>query len=181
MTTATFTVKSNAVRAARKALGAEAVPGADFHLVSTNGLWAWVAGAEPASAPAKARKETLAEREDRTEALMAASCRDAMVSDAAAVRKVEVAALPAPPAPVRETEKAAKRRKAAGGEAPVANKATTLVQLASRPQGVTMDEIKALTGWTKFGGFYDALKRAGLKAKSEKVDGVLTYKAVAAG
>ena len=28
--------------------------------------------------------------------------------------------------------------------------------------GITMAEVKAMTGWTKTGGFYGAIKRAGL-------------------
>src|SRR4051794_14284163 len=52
----THSKKSNAVRAARKELGAEAKPGVDFNLVQGGGGgWAW----EPAIAPIKAQDAPL--------------------------------------------------------------------------------------------------------------------------
>lgn len=45
--TTTYSAKSAAIRAARSALGPEAIPGADFHVTEAEGRWAWSEGAAP--------------------------------------------------------------------------------------------------------------------------------------
>lgn len=41
-------------------------------------------------------------------------------------------------------------------------KAAALVTRACSPEGITNAEIRELTGWTKIGGFFGAMKRRGL-------------------
>lgn len=61
-TNPTFSSKSNAVRDAKKKLGAEAIAGTDFHLVSKGDRWFWSAGTgelsgNPGELPAKETRE----------------------------------------------------------------------------------------------------------------------------
>ncbi|GEP00510.1 hypothetical protein [Methylobacterium haplocladii] len=48
------------------------------------------------------------------------------------------------------------------GRAPK-GKTRLVLEAATALDGVTTTELKALTGWTKFGGFYNAVEAAGLK------------------
>lgn len=76
------------------------------------------------------------------------------------VERVNIAALPAPPVPVKTARKA-KAPGEATGSGP--KKSELLLARAKSAEGITNEEIKALTGWTKLGGFFDAVKRAGLQ------------------
>lgn len=46
------------------------------------------------------------------------------------------------------------------------SKAGALVELAKREEGVTADELREASGWTKLGGFYGAVQRANLDLHS---------------
>lgn len=67
--TETYSAKSAAVRAARKALGAEAIPGTDFRLVQSGERWGWSGFPDPEKGGADLAR---AEGRDRYKAEIAA-------------------------------------------------------------------------------------------------------------
>lgn len=54
-------------------------------------------------------------------------------------------------------------------------KAAICVQLATRPEGCTADDVRAATGWVKTGGFNHAIRRAGLTLRKERTGRIVRY------
>ena len=156
-----YTLRSNAVRAARKALGADAQAGEAFTLAQVEGGWSWAAVVAPAPAP----KPTPAP------AVVRLPVRSPDGGDAwRALYEVK-----APKAePVEDDEPAEAAPKAPRG------KSAALVAAASSPEGITNAQIKAMTGWTKLGGFFGAVKRAGLVLNRQRENGDTRWFAVQA-
>ena len=61
----------------------------------------------------------------------------------------------------------------------VATKVAELLRLVQTPEGLSEPQLKSITGWSKFGGFYAAVKNAGLTLRREKKDGVNVWYATA--
>ncbi len=124
--TKTYSSKSNAIRAAKAELGAEAAEGVDFHLaLHDRGRFSFTAGPEPVKA-AKAKAPRVA--------------------------------------------------KAPGdAPAPLKGKAADLVAKLMSNEGITTEEVRAMTGWSKIGGFYGAAKRAELVLHSVRGQGTTQY------
>lgn len=155
----TYTNRSNTIRAARKVLGATAQVGRDFTVSPVEGgfTWAAVAAPEPAPAPAPAIIRVPVVSPDGGAAWRALYEQRAPQAE-----------------PVEDEEPAETAPKAQRG------KSAALVAAAARPEGVTNTEIKAMTGWTKLGGFFGAVKRAGLVLNRKRENGDTTWFAMAA-
>ena len=54
-------------------------------------------------------------------------------------------------------------------------KSAICVELASRPEGCTTDDIRAATGWAKTGGFNHAIRRAGLVLRKVREGRTMRY------
>ena len=155
----TYTNRSNTVRAARKVLGAAAQVGQDFTVSPVEGGFTWTAVTAPEPAPAPAP----------------AIIRVPVVSPDGGAAWRALYEQRAPKAePVEDEEPAEAAPKAQRG------KSAALVAAAARPEGITNTEIKAMTGWTKLGGFFGAVKRAGLVLNRKRENGDTTWFAVAA-
>lgn len=213
MTTKTYSSKSNATKAARKALGDDA----RFTTDKTAHGWTWApfdssaltgghGGAIDPTADQVADFDAVEAEMDRLDAAEADAARTG--SDLAAVFESATAEQPAPIAKAQQAIDAALvvdgvtfpnlaranqarqakvgRERAARAGFPKAgavktvtpaekapSKATALVELAKRPEGVTADELREASGWSKLGGFYGAVQRAGLELQSMR-DGSTT-------
>lgn len=176
----TFTNRSNCVRAARKELeDTQARDGVHFTVTEADGKFSYslikfrpcvvkgveaieiaVAAGDPLEIPAVLRRPmpTGAELEEMEKRLagFAKTC-----------------------GPNREIVS----RKSAGpksGKAPRETKIGAVLEKAKTAGGVTVEEIHAMTGWKKIGGFFGAAKRAGLTLARTREDKVTTYRASAA-
>lgn len=186
MTSRTYTNRSNAVRAAKSALGASAMSDVHFRIEPVGEEFAWIeldlqtglAKADASEGGATVHHVevrapvTVEAKPDALDVLDAPTRTDsapALVFDANdplvvggrrygnATRAAEARkALEAKAAKVEKANKP-KAEKAPSGP----SKADALVEAALRDTGVTPEEIRAMTGWTKLGGFYGAVKRAG--------------------
>lgn len=200
MTTKTYSSKSNATKAARKALGENA----RFTTDKTPTGWTWAALAD-ASAQAgdfdavEAEMERLDAAEadaQRTGSDLAAVFESATTEQPAPIAKAQAAiddALVVDGVTFPNLARANQARQAKVGRERAARagfqksgavkvtttaekapgKATALVELAKRPDGVTADELREVSGWSKLGGFYGAVQRAGLELQSMR-DGSTT-------
>ena len=149
----TYTNRSNTVRAARKVLGAAAQIDRDFTVSPVEGGFTWAAVAAPE--PAIIRVPVVSPD--------GGAAWRALYEDKAPEAE-----------PVEDEEPAEAAPKAQRG------KSAALVAAAARPEGVTNAEIRAMTGWTKLGGFFGAVKRAGLVLNRKRENGDTTWYAVAA-
>ena len=143
---ATYTNRSNTVRAARKVLGAAAQVDREFIVTSVVGGFTWTAITRVPVVSPDGGAAWRALYEDKAP-------------------KAE---------PVEDDEPAEAAPKAQRG------KSAALVAAAARPEGVTNTEIKAMTGWTKLGGFFGAVKRAGLVLNRKRENGDTCWFAVPA-
>lgn len=143
---ATYTNRSNTVRAARKVLGAAARVDREFVVTPVEGGFTWTAIIRVPVVSPDGGGAWRALYEDKAP-------------------KAE---------PVEDEEPAEAAPKAQRG------KSAALVAAAARPEGVTNTQIKAMTGWTKLGGFFGAVKRAGLVLNRKRENGDTTWFAVAA-
>ena len=73
-----------------------------------------------------------------------------------------------PAEPIEDHEPVVER---VASKVPRRDKSAALVAVASSTAGITNTEIRELTGWTKFGGFHDAVKRAGLQLRRVRENG----------
>jgi hypothetical protein len=87
------------------------------------------------------------------------------------------------PAPEKtEQPKAARVAKApTDPNAPLKGKAADLVAKLKSREGITTEEVRAMTGWSKIGGFYGAAKRAELVLHSVRELGTTRYFGADAG
>lgn len=177
--------KFNCERAAKskRALGPDAKVGVDFEIVKADGLYYWraleVAKVGAAAVEEAGRSARLAKivqlRKAHPErpavvASMAAQHRPGVPSETSNDRIGRVMFgddLPRRGAAVAALEPAP----AAPKPARSGSKIAAALDLARRPEGVSMDEVRELTGWTKLGGFFTAAKRAGISFRKDKVDG----------
>lgn len=181
--TRTYTSRGYALRAARTALKdkhPDAMSGVHFRIEGSGDEWTWaeidlqsgeVVGADAVDEapgfmelPANAVVET-APAETREQRRL----RKIAEADARNAAKAK-----GEPAPKAKAEP--KAPKAAGG---VATKVAELVRLVQTPEGLTETQLKEITGWSKFGGFYAAVKSAGLTMTRTKVEGVNVWKVAA--
>jgi hypothetical protein len=190
--TKTFSNRSNCIRAARKALGADAQPGRDFSLLQVEGAWAWKSFCEalreadaaveaavytqPAGEPID-RKVIEAEVRAAQGTALVETIRSPVVSpDGGATWRALYEGKAPKAEPVEDEEPAP----VAAPAVPHRGKAGALIAAAASPAGITNAEIKALTGWTKFGGFFSAVQRAGLKLNRVREHGDTRWFAVKA-
>jgi hypothetical protein len=163
----TFTQKSNAVRAARKAIAGGTAPAPDFEAAQVDkgadkGLWfvRWIGNAE-AQADAILAGDPVPPTEEVAPA-------EATVEAAPAAERKTRRRLP--PSDPGRGEKAAGQR--AAKRATRETKADAVVNFLRRREGATSQEVKDFTGWKIVSGFLSRLKsKGGFNLTTEKVPG----------
>jgi hypothetical protein len=154
---ATYTNRSNTARAARKVLGAAAQVDREFVVTPAEGGFTWAAVIAPEPIPA----------------LVPEIVRVPVVSPDGGAAWRALYKQRAPKAePVEDEEPAEAAPKGQRG------KSAALVAAAARPEGITNAQIRAMTGWTKLGGFFGAVKRAGLVLNRKRENGDTRWFAV---
>lgn len=157
----TYSTKTNAIRAARKELGGDAVAGLDFTVIEQPaGRW----GYEPriAGAGATPALQTAAPSDDKAP-------RGADEAPAAEPASLDASASQSAPAePVKRKPAAAKPDKP-----PRENKGEAMLAMLRRPKGATVAEIAEAFGWlphTTRAAISTKARKAGLSVTSEKVE-----------
>lgn len=145
--TQTFTNKSNARRRARAVVGIEAVEGTHYRLTGEEGAWGFEridpAGAELLTVDGVVHgNATRAEEAKRLKA----------------EAKARAASADKPKTPKDP-------------DAKPTGKSADLVTAVLSEAGITTAEIRALTGWSKIGGFYGAVQRANITLHRVREDG----------
>ncbi len=170
----TYSSKSNAIRAARSAL-AEKIPagamcGVHFVIDQEGDAFTWreldLTAAPPKDGDPRSPRLRKADAEAQAEGYPNAA-RAAQAKRAQAEAEARGA----------DPEKAKKTAPKEGGV--VATKVAELLRLVQSPEGLSEAQLKSITGWSKFGGFYAAVKNAGLALRREKKDGVNVWYATA--
>lgn len=159
----TYSNKTNAIRAARKELGGDAVAGLDFTLIEQPvGRWGYEprnagAGATPALGSATP-SDTAPQGADQAP-VAELTRQDAPASQSAPAkpreRKTRKPAAPKPGTPSRE------------------NKGEAMLAMLRRPEGATVAEISEAFGWlphTTRAAISTKARKAGLSVTSEKVE-----------
>ena len=161
----TYSTKTNAIRAARKELGGDAVAGLDFTLIEQPaGRW----GYEPriAAAGATSPLQTAAPSDDHT---------PQGADQASSTRVTTNDATPTDDAPTDRPKR--KGRKPAAEKAdkpPRENKGEAMLAMLQRPEGATVAEIAEAFGWlphTTRAAISTKVRKAGLSITSEKIGG----------
>lgn len=199
-----YTERSNAVRAARKALGdTTSKAGVDFFIEAVDGGFVFsVPGpveviAEPVRPEDMDVEHPLSGGSDADLSAAIAADLDMMdemdgddVMPKADHDQLEIPASlkipaeqraaawernPPRPAPKMAAPKPAKVAKAKATDG--GSKIAAVIEAAKSDTGVSVPMIHEMTGWKKIGGFFTAAKRAGLTLKRERADGVTVYRA----
>jgi hypothetical protein len=197
----TYTTKHNAIRAAKKALGNDAIPTVDFYVVSEDAIgprgtvtrtnWTWRAKSDPVPTlepiPAAPEVADVVSLVAPVTAEQIAAHQDA-AGDAKEAVFEQAAAAPAEPAKAPKVKAAAKKISPVTKSEPKAprgpiGKTALMIEACCRKGGATPADLRAISGGTgnpwpyvihnpKGTGW---AQRFGYKFENKKVDGKQTY------